>query len=52
MVTKLNDRVINNADALVAAVHAQAPGDTVTITLAGGKSLQATLTGKSIDVQN
>ncbi|REH41740.1 putative serine protease PepD [Kutzneria buriramensis] len=52
VVVKLNDRVINSADALVAAVHAQAPGDTVTLTLANGKTLQATLGGNPINVQN
>ncbi|MGD9619747.1 MAG: S1C family serine protease [Mycolicibacterium sp.] len=32
MVTKLDDRVIGSADALVAAVRSKAPGDTVTLT--------------------
>ena len=32
MVTKLDDRVINSADALVAAVRSKAPGDKVTLT--------------------
>ncbi|MCH9735363.1 MAG: trypsin-like peptidase domain-containing protein [Actinomycetia bacterium] len=32
LVTKLNDRVIDSADALVAAVRSKAPGDTVTLT--------------------
>jgi putative serine protease PepD len=52
VVTKINDRVITNSDSLVAAVHAAGPGDTVTITLASGSSVKATLTGKTIDVQN
>jgi putative serine protease PepD len=52
VVTKLNDRIITDADSLVAAVHAQAPGDTVTLTLSGGRTVQATLTGNTIDVQN
>ncbi|GAA3432383.1 S1C family serine protease [Kutzneria kofuensis] len=52
VVTKINDRVITDSDSLVAAVHAQAPGDTVTITLSNGSSVKATLTGKTIDVQN
>jgi putative serine protease PepD len=52
VVTKINDRVITDADSLVAAVHAAGPGDTVTITLASGSSVKATLTGKTIDVQN
>ncbi|MDY6996195.1 MAG: trypsin-like peptidase domain-containing protein [Actinomycetota bacterium] len=32
LVTKLDDRVIGSADALVAAVRSKAPGDTVTLT--------------------
>ncbi|HTI21336.1 MAG TPA: trypsin-like peptidase domain-containing protein [Kutzneria sp.] len=52
VVTKINDRVITDADSLVAAVHAAGPGDTVTITMASGSSVKATLTGKTIDVQN
>jgi len=32
VVTKVDDRVINSADALVAAVRSKAPGDKVTLT--------------------
>ena len=32
LITKLNDRVIGSADALVAAVRSKAPGDKVTLT--------------------
>ncbi len=32
MVTKVDDRVITSADALVAAVRSKAPGDKVTLT--------------------
>ena len=32
LVTKLDDRVISSADALVAAVRSKAPGDKVTLT--------------------
>ena len=32
MVTKVDDRVIGSADALVAAVRSRAPGDKVTLT--------------------
>ena len=37
-ITKVDDRVINSADALVAAVRSRAPGDKVTLTYldAGG----------------
>ena len=39
VVTKLDDRVIDSADALVAAVRSKAPGDKVTLTFLdqGGK---------------
>ncbi|AHH94105.1 trypsin-like peptidase domain-containing protein [Kutzneria viridogrisea] len=52
VVTKLNDRAITTSDSLVAAVHAQAPGDKVTLTLASGKTVEATLTGVPVNVQN
>jgi putative serine protease PepD len=52
VVTKVNDRLITTSDALVAAVHAQAPGDKVTLTLGGGRTVQATLTGTPVVVQN
>jgi putative serine protease PepD len=40
VVTKVDDRPINSADALVAAVRSKAPGDKVTLTFqdAGGGS--------------
>jgi putative serine protease PepD len=40
VVTKVDDRVINSADALVAAVRSKAPGDKVTLTFVdpGGKA--------------
>ncbi|BBZ31935.1 S1C family serine protease [Mycolicibacterium confluentis] len=47
VVTKVNDRVIASADALVAAVRSKAPGDTITLTYVGESgepvSLQVTL---------
>jgi putative serine protease PepD len=47
MVTKLDDRVIDGADALVAAVRSKAPGDKVTLTYSdpsgGSKTVQVTL---------
>ncbi|SES09991.1 putative serine protease PepD [Actinokineospora terrae] len=49
VVTKLNDRRIDTADALVAAVRSQAPGDKVTLTLTGGKTSQATLGGQPVE---
>ena len=47
VVTKLDDRVINTADALVAAVRSKAPGDKVTLTYndppAGDQTVAVTL---------
>jgi len=47
VVTKVDDRVIGSADALVAAVRSKAPGDKVTLTYldASGKpqTVQVTL---------
>ncbi|MCV6963297.1 peptidase S1 [Mycobacterium intermedium] len=47
VVTKVDDRVINSADGLVAAVRSKAPGDKVSITFqepgAGSRSVQVTL---------
>jgi putative serine protease PepD len=47
VVTKLDDRTIGSADALVAAVRSKAPGDKVTLTYSdpsgGSKTVQVTL---------
>lgn len=47
VVTKVDDRPINNADALVAAVRSKAPGDKVTLTFSdpggGSRTVQVTL---------
>lgn len=47
VVTKVDDRVINSADGLVAAVRSKAPGDKVSITFqepgGGSRSVQVTL---------
>jgi putative serine protease PepD len=47
VVTKLDDRPITSADALVAAVRSRAPGDKVTLTFndpaGGSKTVQVTL---------
>jgi putative serine protease PepD len=50
VVTKLDDRVINSADALVAAVRSKAPGDTVTLAFtdaAGGSKTVDVALGKA-----
>jgi putative serine protease PepD len=47
VVTKVDDRPINSADALVAAVRSKAPGDKVTLTYqdpnGGGRTVPVTL---------
>ncbi|WP_131822980.1 S1C family serine protease, partial [Mycobacteroides chelonae] len=47
VVTKLDDRIISSADALVAAVRSKAPGDTVTLSFidpsGAARSVQVTL---------
>ncbi|MGV0654720.1 trypsin-like peptidase domain-containing protein [Mycolicibacterium thermoresistibile] len=43
VVTKLDDRLINSADALVAAVRSKAPGDTVTLTYVEGSGKPRTV---------
>jgi len=47
VVTKVDDRPINSADALVAAVRSKAPGDKVTLTFqdpgGGDRSVPVTL---------
>jgi putative serine protease PepD len=47
VITRLDNRVIDSADALVAAVRSRAPGDTITLTYndpAGGtKTIQVKL---------
>jgi putative serine protease PepD len=49
VITKIDDRVILDSDALVAAVRSHAPGDRVRITIAGpggDRTVDATLTGQ------
>ncbi len=47
VVTKVDDRPINSADALVAAVRSKAPGDKVSLTFSdpggGSRTVQVTL---------
>jgi putative serine protease PepD len=47
VITKVDDRVVNSADALVAAVRSKAPGDKVTLTYldpsGNPKTVQVTL---------
>ncbi|MGH3517092.1 MAG: S1C family serine protease [Haloechinothrix sp.] len=49
VVTKVDDRLISGADELVAAIRTRAPGEQVTLTLDGGKTLKITLGGKPIE---
>ena len=50
-ITKLDDRVIDSSDALVAAVRSHAPGDSVTLTISSGgsqKTVQVTLGSQTV----
>ncbi|HEU5475737.1 MAG TPA: trypsin-like peptidase domain-containing protein [Actinophytocola sp.] len=50
VVTRLNDRRIDSSDALVAAVRAQAPGDTVKLVLGdGSRTVDVTLSGQPVE---
>ncbi|GAB2936583.1 trypsin-like peptidase domain-containing protein [Rhodococcus aerolatus] len=53
VITKIDDRVIQDGDSLVAAVRSHAPGDTVTLTVAGAngsnpRTVQVTLDGQTV----
>ena len=48
VVTKADGRLITSANGLVAAVHAAAPGDKMTLTLSDGSTVTATLTGEPV----
>ncbi|PXY20002.1 protease [Prauserella flavalba] len=49
VVTKFDDRVIEDANALVAAVRTRAPGEQVTLTLQNNKTLEVTLGGQPVE---
>jgi putative serine protease PepD len=49
VVVKADGRVVNSSDGLVAAVHAAAPGDKMTLTLSDGRSVTATLAGQTVN---
>ncbi|MGX7825424.1 S1C family serine protease [Actinokineospora sp. 24-640] len=50
VVTRLGERRIDNADALVAAVRSKAPGDTVSLSIAeGDRTVEATLGGQVVE---
>jgi putative serine protease PepD len=48
VVTKADGRLITSANGLVAAVHAAAPGDKMTLTLSDGSTVTATLSGEPV----
>ncbi|MFC4002887.1 S1C family serine protease [Prauserella oleivorans] len=48
VVTKLDDRVIDDANTLVAAIRTRAPGEQVTLTLSGNRTLEVTLGGQPV----
>ncbi|PXY17898.1 protease [Prauserella coralliicola] len=49
VVTKFDDRVIEDANALVAAVRTRAPGEQVTLTLQNNQTLEVTLGGQPVE---
>jgi putative serine protease PepD len=51
VVTKANDRQVSSSDGLVAAVHAAAPGDKMTLTLNDGSTVTVTLSGQPVSVK-
>ncbi|MFD5830619.1 trypsin-like peptidase domain-containing protein, partial [Lentzea sp. NPDC060358] len=48
VITKFDDRRIDESDTLVAAVRSKAPGDKVTIALADNRTVEATLDGVEV----
>ncbi|HWD06848.1 MAG TPA: trypsin-like peptidase domain-containing protein [Amycolatopsis sp.] len=48
IVTKIDDRTIDSADTLVAAVRTRAPDEKVTFTLSNGRTVQVTLGGQPV----
>ncbi|RJQ81909.1 PDZ domain-containing protein [Amycolatopsis panacis] len=50
VVTKIDDRVIDSADTLVAAIRTRAPDEKATFTLAGGRTVEVTLGGQPVPV--
>ncbi|HEX5116075.1 MAG TPA: trypsin-like peptidase domain-containing protein [Pseudonocardiaceae bacterium] len=50
VVTRADGRQVNSSDGLVAAVHAAAPGDKMTLTLSTGTTVTVTLSGHPVSV--
>ncbi|MGW7531666.1 trypsin-like peptidase domain-containing protein [Amycolatopsis sp. NPDC054798] len=48
VVTKIDNRVIDSANTLVAAIRTRAPNDQATFTLAGGRTVQVTFGGQAV----
>lgn len=48
VVTKIDDRTIDSADTLVAAIRTRAPDEKATFTLAGGRTVEVTLGGQPV----
>ena len=51
VVTQLDDRRIDNADALVAAVRSHAPNDQVKLVVGRNSTVQATLGGQPVELK-
>ncbi len=51
VITKIDDRVVQDGDELVAAVRSHAPGDRITLTIGtDGRTVEATLGSRTVDV--
>ncbi|GAA1236177.1 trypsin-like peptidase domain-containing protein [Prauserella halophila] len=48
VVVKIGDRRVDDSDTLVAAIRTRAPGQKVTLTLEGGKTVEVTLGGQPV----
>ncbi|WP_424184183.1 S1C family serine protease [Actinokineospora sp. G85] len=51
VVTKLGDRRIESADALVAAVRSHAPGDKITLIVGDNNTVEVTLGGQPVEIK-
>ncbi|WP_084705745.1 S1C family serine protease [Prauserella rugosa] len=49
VVVKIGDRNVDDSDTLVAAIRTRAPGEKVTLTLEGGRTVDVTLGGQPVD---
>ncbi|WP_158889229.1 S1C family serine protease [Amycolatopsis anabasis] len=50
VVTKIDDRTVDDSNALVAAIRAKAPGEKVKLTVGDSRTVEITLAGKPVEV--